>query len=445
MQIQMPRWLAPAIILAAVSGLCSGPSLAQVPPILTMNDAADFEGNAGTRNLVFTVTLSAAPSATVTALVSATPLTGTGFNPATAGASCSGSVDFVQQSNVLFTIVPPATTGTVPVTVCGNTTIEPNEHIFVALTSVAGAQCLEGTCNGVGTIRNDDGTPSLTINNISTSEPFFGTRTTSFTVSLSHPAPLAGSVNFTMRNGTARGAASCAPFTDGSLPDYVSRTGTQPFSVNALSVPIAITICGDTLTEGNQTYFVDLPSALSASIADNSGQGTIRDSQLITGGFDLSPDNARVLAGEKVPYSVVWTVPDGEVWRNLNTIDMRIRSGAITALWIRWEEPGNTFSLCEQAAHGIPGDDAEVVCGPGALPGSATVLQSRFAQLHLADTTVVGSGPSGLTVALNPVISFIGTPPLHYWIELTATDDLGHEDDFARAGAVGIEPVRAGH
>jgi hypothetical protein len=424
--------------------LLASVAAAQAPPILSLIDASAFEGNSGTRTLAFNVTLSGPSSGPVTARFSATPLTGTGFVAATGSAACGGSVDFVQQSDVLVTIATGQTSTTVPVTMCGDGSIETSEHVFVALRNVVGAQCLEGTCDGVGTIRNDDGPPSITINDISSSEPFTGTRTASFTLSLSHPSPPNVSANISTTNGTAVGASSCAPFTTGGKPDFVNRSGSVPIPENALTASVGVTICGDGVKESNQTYFVNLLSASGATIADSRGQGTIRDAALIVGSFDLSPESGVVASGEEREFEVTWTMPDGLVWRTLNTIDLRIRSEARTALWIRWEEPGNTFSLCETVNAGPghrPGPDGDIVCGPGALPGGAVVLETEFAQVGLAGTTVKGSGPTGPSVTLRLPIVLRDAAAHRYWMELAATDDLGNADEFVEAGTVHVMPT----
>jgi hypothetical protein len=371
-------------------------------------------------------------------------LSGTGFVAATGGAACGGSVDFIQLSGVPVMIPAGATSATRSVTICGDAAIETNEHVFVALRNVVGAQCLEGTCDGVGTIRNDDGPPSITINDISSSEPVTGTRTASFTLSLSHPSPPNVSVNVATSNGTAVGAGSCAPFTNGTKPDFVNRSGPVPVPENALTASVGITICGDGVKESNQTYFVNLPSASGATITDSRGQGTIRDATLSVGSFDLSPESDVVASGEEREYEVTWTMPDGLVWRTLGTIDLRIRSGARTALWVRWEEPGNTFSLCE-AVGADPGrqpdPDGDVLCGPGALPGSAAVLETEFAQLGLAGATVKGSGPTGPSVTLRLPIVLKDQAAHRYRVELAATDDFGNADEFVEAGAVHVMPA----
>ena len=386
----------------------------------------------------------------MTAQLSASPLTGVGFNPATGGSSCGNTTDFVQLTNAPFTIPANTTTTTITITVCGDTAIEPNEQIFVALTNVVGAQCLEGTCSAVGTIRSDDGPPSIAINNIAPTEPLSGTLTTSFTVSLSHPSQSPVSVSFATRAGTAIGAGSCAQFITGGFPDYVSRSGTLSIPAATLSGTIGVTICADKVSDANQTFFVDLSNPLNATIADGVGQATIREASLTVGEFDLTPDEARLRAGERMTSTVVWTVPEGRVWRDLNTIDLRVRSGQRTALWVRWDEPSNAFSLCQHTddnaeddsdAEGDGGDAANVRCGPGALPGSPTVLTTSLGRLHLADTTVLGSGPTGTSVTLRLSISFAERAAGRYLVELAAADDFGNQDPFVSGGTLHIEPA----
>ncbi len=433
--------------------------MAQVPPVLILDDASVFEGNAGTKVLQLPLRFVGAQPNTVTGTVSATPLTGSGFNAATGGAACGGAVDFVSFTNVPFSIPPNTPNGTlyIGITICGNTTIEPNEHIFVSMTA-SGAQCLEGTCNGVGTILNDDGPPTLSIDNTSTSEPVTGSKTTTFTVSLSHPSTLPISVNFTTRNGTA--TAACAPPCF-ALPDYNAKSGTLsiPASTAAttvLSGTIGITILGDNRRESDETFFVDLSSPVNATIADGTGQATIRDTTLSTGGFDLSPDNASVEVDELLVYTIVWTVPDNEVWRDLESIDLRIRNGHSRTFWVRWDEHTNEFSLCRKGGKNNAedgdqtragkGHGAGVVCGPGALPGSSTVLETAFARLHLAESSVVGSGPTGQSVTLEFALSFTKKAAGHsYVVELAAADDFGNADRFVRAAELRVEKAGKHH
>ena len=102
------------------------------------------EGNAGTTTMNFTVTLSAVPTAPVSVTVSHTPIT------ATAGA------DYVLALTSLTWAAGDAVTKTVPVTIVGDTAVEPDETFEITLSAPVGATLDVGAAVGTGTILNDD-------------------------------------------------------------------------------------------------------------------------------------------------------------------------------------------------------------------------------------------------------------------------------------------------
>lgn len=107
----------------------------------SIDDVEDIEGNAGTRTFVFTVTLS--PADTVSQTIDYTTVDGT----ATAGS------DYVATSGTL-SFFPGQTTGTISVTVNGDTTEEPTETFSVVLSNSSGPAIADDT--GAGTIVTDD-------------------------------------------------------------------------------------------------------------------------------------------------------------------------------------------------------------------------------------------------------------------------------------------------
>ena len=110
---------------------------------LSISDATVVEGNGGpgTTNAVFTITLSAADTQTVS--VTATTADGT----ATSG------LDYTPLATVV-TFNPGETSKTVTVLVNGDTLFEPNETFFVNLSNPVNAKIGDG--QGKGTIINDD-------------------------------------------------------------------------------------------------------------------------------------------------------------------------------------------------------------------------------------------------------------------------------------------------
>jgi hypothetical protein len=118
-------------------------------PTLSVADASVAEGNSGSANLVFTVTLSAASASTVTASAS------------TAGGSATSGVDFTATGPTTLTFAPGITTRTFSVPIVGDNVAESNETFLVNLASPTNATILDGV--GVGTINNDDPLPAARV------------------------------------------------------------------------------------------------------------------------------------------------------------------------------------------------------------------------------------------------------------------------------------------
>ncbi|WP_204369030.1 ExeM/NucH family extracellular endonuclease [Methylocucumis oryzae] len=112
--------------------------------LLSINDVSTSEGNSGTTNYTFTVSLSA-PA----------PAGGVSFDIATAdNTASSASGDYVSKSLASQTIPAGSDRYTFTVAVNGDTSIEPNETFVVNITNVVRATVLDA--QGQGTIQNDD-------------------------------------------------------------------------------------------------------------------------------------------------------------------------------------------------------------------------------------------------------------------------------------------------
>jgi hypothetical protein len=126
-------------------GLGVGTIVNDDSPALSVNNVAVTEGDSGTASATFTVSLSAASGQTVT------------VNYATANDSATAGSDYVAASGTL-TFPPGSTTQSLPVTVNGDTAMEPTETFFVNLSGATNATIADA--QGVGTIDNDDGSPA---------------------------------------------------------------------------------------------------------------------------------------------------------------------------------------------------------------------------------------------------------------------------------------------
>ena len=112
------------------------------PPVVSVSDASLAEGNAGTTQMVFTLTLSAASEKSLAVSISST------------NGTAQAGVDFGGPGGSIV-FVPGETSKTINVGVFGDTTPEPDETFFFNLSDPFEVTIGDGT--GVGTIVNDDG------------------------------------------------------------------------------------------------------------------------------------------------------------------------------------------------------------------------------------------------------------------------------------------------
>jgi hypothetical protein len=228
-------------------------------PALTINSLTVTEGNTGTVNATFTVTLSAPSGQTVS--VSAITSDGTARAPA----------DYTA-TGIRLTFAPGQVSKVVNVPVKGDLLDETNETFFVILSSPGNAAI--GAGRGTGTITDNDAPPSISIDDLSIGEGNAGQRIAALRLRLSAPSGQAVRVNAATANGTAL-AGTTSPGATGAS-DYVALAPTQlSFNVGSVFAYARVIINGDVLPEANETFLVNLSSPINATIADNQGIGTI--------------------------------------------------------------------------------------------------------------------------------------------------------------------------
>ncbi len=218
------------------------------PPSMIIGDAEVTEGHAGTVAAKFTVTLSAAAAGPVTAAY------------ATSGDSAVANDDFEPTSGTV-TFAPGETSQVITVQVNGDTKAELNETFTVNLSTVSGANLVDG--QGVGTILDDD--PRISISDVAKREGNTGTTRFVFTVSLSAASSAAVTVNYSTANGTATKKDN----------DYVAKSGKLTFAPGETSQTVTIVVKGDKRHEAYESFFVNLKGAKGALIDDGQGEGTI--------------------------------------------------------------------------------------------------------------------------------------------------------------------------
>jgi CSLREA domain-containing protein len=221
-----------------------------LPPKLSITNAAAAEGDTSALNAAFTVSLSSASGKTVT------------IKYATANGTAAAGKDYTAKSGTL-TFLAEQTTKTIAVSVRGDVLDEVNETFFLNLSTPVNATIADN--QGLGTINDNDPTPSITIDNRVVTEPDSGAINAIFTVKLSAASGQSITVKYATGGGTA---ASGTDYTAVALT-------TLTFSPGQTSKTVTVQVRGDTVKEANETFFVNLSGASNATISDAQGLGTI--------------------------------------------------------------------------------------------------------------------------------------------------------------------------
>jgi hypothetical protein len=221
-------------------------------PTLSIGDVSIVEGDSGSKTVSVTVSLSQAYGSAVT------------FDLATTDGSATGGVDYAASTFTSETIAAGQTSKTVTIYITGDVNVEANETFFVNVSNIAGATVLDG--QGMVTIVNDD-LPNLSINDVSITEGDSGTKLATFTVTLSQPSTTVTTFAYATGDGTANWSTDYA----------AANVGGQSIPAGQTSKTISVTINGDTTTEANETFVVNLGSVIGANVIDGQGLGTILD------------------------------------------------------------------------------------------------------------------------------------------------------------------------
>nr|WP_238346092.1 Calx-beta domain-containing protein [Luteimonas saliphila] len=127
------------------------------------------------------------------------------------------------------------------------------------------ASSLPAPCAGGGIVYASIGDTSAAEGDAGTT-PFF------FTISLNQSAGPGGvSVDYATADGTATAGE-----------DYIAASGTATIAEGSTSVTIGVDVIGDTVTEADETFFVDLSNAAGAELADAQAVGTILNDDVET-------------------------------------------------------------------------------------------------------------------------------------------------------------------
>ncbi len=247
------------------------------PPSITISDTSVTEGG----ELVFTVTLTPVSGQTVTVDYATT--NGTAIAGATNDyLSASGTVAFLEGE----------TSKTITVTTLDDLSDEFTEDLTVALSNVVNATLADDTATG--TIDDNDGPPTVSVNSVSVSEG----GDLIFTVSLSVISGKTVTVNYATADGTALVNV-----------DYTSATGTLTFNPGQNDLTITVPTLQDTLDEFDEILSLALSAPTNATLGTATGTGTILDNDNPP---TVSIDNVTVTEGGVLVFTLTLSVLSGQ-------------------------------------------------------------------------------------------------------------------------------------
>jgi hypothetical protein len=303
-------WITAAALTGCLVPTCAGagtvtPGAFLLAPSISIGGASLNEGDTSLSTASFAVVLSAASGDTVTVHYQTSD-----------GTANSGS-DYQSTSGEL-SFAPGQTLRNIDVSVYGDLVHEIDESFAVDLSDPTNATIASSHAEGV--IVNDDTPPTLHIDDVSIAEGQSGTCQVLFTVYLSVKSELEVRVDYATADGSA---------TAGS--DYQSASGNLTFPpfqemLNETQA-IAVTIKGDTVPEGDETFFVDLSGPSNATLANTQGVGLIEDDEglgeiPVTATWQVAQQGVRgALRGSAANDSVSLLVGDlGDIWVSTDTL-----------------------------------------------------------------------------------------------------------------------------
>ena len=180
--------------------------------------------------------------------------------------------DFQSTENSVV-ISAGSNSATIAVPLLQDQLVEDDEQFLVTLLSATNATL--ATDKAIGTIRDDEEAGAISIGDVTLIEGDSGSTNAVFTVTLAHPVPdRVVTVSYRTRDGTA-----VAEDPRSGLSDYAFTAGALSFDFEHTQRQISVLVAGDTLIEGDQTFYVDLFAPTDARIERAQAIATIQDNE----------------------------------------------------------------------------------------------------------------------------------------------------------------------
>ncbi len=260
--------------------------------VVTIQSATQEEGD-DANDMPFNVTLDSASCQDI----SFTYSTSNGGGLAT---NTTDDNDLTHQSNATLTLPAGLTQATIHIELKGDDVTENTETFTLAFSGIPDHATL--TADSVtGTIIDDDGgqgTPPVadlfSILGTAMIEADSGSMPMMFTVTLQQAAAQIVTIDYITESGSATGGTAAD-----SGVDYIDASGTLIFQPGDTEKTLTVTVIGDEIDEGNETFTVRLSNVTGlAATGTTSAQGRIEDDDQPTTPAKLSVQDASRLEGD---------------------------------------------------------------------------------------------------------------------------------------------------
>ena len=279
-----------------------------------VSPAGMSEGDSGTMELLFKVTLTDAITSNATVhFVTGNVTTGTAATPVEDYDSTNGTLTFVPGGLAEQFIHVP---------IKGDTKHEDNESFLVTLDSPTGATIDTNQKNATGTILNDDPVPTVSVGNATIVEGDNGIKTAVFDVTLSNRSSSIVKVKVSTVDDTATAASGDYVAITDQVVNFLPAVGT-------LVRQISVTINGDTTVEPDEMFKVLLSGEVNATIGDGEGIGTITNDESVF--IDSSTVDVRLPeGGARATTMMNFTVKLGKTYTEAVTVTAATTPGSAT-------------------------------------------------------------------------------------------------------------------
>jgi large repetitive protein len=264
--------LSKIVIVTVVAGILpmamAGTASAARVKTIRITDASVVEGNLGSANMSFTVSWTGAKGGAAVTVAYAM-----------ADASATAGEDYTATSGTAAMSQGGCHCATITVPVLGDLMTEGAETFKVNLSNPVNG--VIGDAQGIGTIYDNEGPPSLVVTDASAME---AAGLVSFDVVLTNPSASPVTVDYATADGSAAAGS-----------DYTSKSNTLTFNPIEVLKTVTVSVTDDTLNEDDETFTLNLSNASGATTVDAQGVGTILDEDAEP---DISIGDATVAEGD---------------------------------------------------------------------------------------------------------------------------------------------------